>query len=82
MNDNFDYSQSAEFYPGRRNPSRAEIKRYMRFASAAEAIQFAIEEMPREMLAAAILEVSDERYEGQSIFDLYKAGAYPLTRAE
>jgi hypothetical protein len=79
MNDNFDYDQAAELYPGR-TPFNTGLKRYMRFPSAAEAIRFAIEQMPRESLRAAILEIGEERYEGQSILDLYMAGTYPLAR--
>lgn len=81
MNDNFDYTHSAELYPGR-SMTGGRSGRYMRFPSAAEAVQFAIEKMPRELLRGATLEVDEERFLGEAILDLYKAAGYPLPRAE
>lgn len=80
MNDNFDYAEPAELYPGKNAAFGARVARYMRFPSAAEAIRFAIEEMPPELLGNSTLEVSEMRFKGQAIFELYMAGAYPLTR--
>lgn len=80
MNDNFDYAQPAELYPGSATFRFNKVARYMRFPSAAEAIQFAVEEMPRDLLRNAVLEVDSGRFVGQSIFDLYMAGMYPLAR--
>jgi len=79
MNDNFDYNHAAELYPGRAVAGRRS-SRYMRFPSAAEAVQFAIEEMPRELLRGAMLEVDEERFQGEAIFELYMAAGYPLPR--
>jgi len=80
MNDNFDYDHAAELYPGRPLAGRGS-NRYMRFPSAAKALQFAIEEMPRELLRGATLEVDEERFQGDAILDLYMASGYPLPRA-
>ncbi|ASY55400.1 hypothetical protein SS05631_c04440 [Sinorhizobium sp. CCBAU 05631] len=54
--------------------------RYKRFESAAEAIRFAIEDMPVAMLRGSVLEVDEARYDGQQMRRLYEADAYPLPR--
>ncbi|KKB11153.1 hypothetical protein VE25_14125 [Devosia geojensis] len=82
MNDNFNYNHAAELYPGRLVGGARGSNRYMRFPSAAEALQFAIEEMPREMLRGATLEVDEERFQGDAILDLYMASGYPLPRGK
>ena len=53
---------------------------YKRFAQAADAIRFAMEEVPRECLAGAFLEVDGERYGGEDIRRLYESAEYPLAR--
>jgi hypothetical protein len=54
---------------------------YRRFASGAEAVRFAIEELPAQHLLASVLVVNDDRYEGAAIKDLYTSPDYPLARA-
>ena len=54
--------------------------RYMRFPSAADAVRFAIEEMPQAALGAIAIECDDDRYEGETIRALYDAPDYPLER--
>ena len=74
-----DWSAPAELYS-----SVATFKmrngRYMRFPSVAEAIRFAIEEMPRAALRGMAIECGDDRYEGETIRALYDAPEYPLQR--
>lgn len=53
---------------------------YRRFTTGAEAIRFAIEELPPEGLAASVLEIDAGRFEPGAIRDLYYSAAYPLTR--
>ena len=53
----------------------------MRFASAAEAIRYAIEILPRAQLRHTSVEVGEQRFEGDAILQLYLAPAYPLDRA-
>jgi hypothetical protein len=76
----FDYSAAAELFPtlGRRH--KREPFRYARFARAAEAIRFAMEDLPRESLAGAFLEVDEQRYGSDDIRRLYQSAKYPLTR--
>jgi hypothetical protein len=74
-----DYEASAELFPSRRYAKTAR-QQYRRFATAAAAIQFMIEDMPSPALAGSFLEVEDRRYEGGAIRALYDAETYPLRR--
>lgn len=74
----FDYDAAAELFPTRRR-QRGPFG-YKRFAQAAEAIRFAIEDLPAEYLAGAFLEVDEQRYGSDDIRRLYESANYPLTR--
>jgi hypothetical protein len=76
----FDYRAEAELFPNRnRKPKRHPIG-YRRFTHAADAIRFAIEELPPEFLRGALLEVDEERYDGDGIRRLYESMDYPFIR--
>jgi hypothetical protein len=84
----FDYSSQAELSPiaseveltpTRHRKTRQPIG-YGRFARAAEAIRFAIEELPPELLMVAQLKVADERFSSDGIRRLYESVEYPLAR--
>jgi Arc/MetJ-type ribon-helix-helix transcriptional regulator len=77
----FDYNARAEVFTQRGRMAKRSPVTYKRFATAAEAIRYAIEEMPAEMLAGAVLEVDEDRYGAAEIKNLYAAAGYPLTRA-
>ena len=84
----FDYSTEAELSPtvteaalfaaGRRRMRQP--TGYGRFARAADAIRFAIEELQPELLLAAQLKVAEERFDGDGIRRLYERIEYPLPR--
>jgi hypothetical protein len=76
----FDYDAAAELFPSRRQKSRRRPIGYRRFGQAADAIRFAIEELPPEFLLGACLEVDEERYNNQAIRRLYDSTDYPLIR--
>jgi hypothetical protein len=84
----FDYSVEAKLSPtssevelsptGRRR-GRQPVG-FGRFARAADAIRFAIEELPPELLLAASLTVAEKRFDSVGIRRLYESVEYPLSR--
>jgi hypothetical protein len=74
---NFDYSAPADVFPGR---TGKRPMGYRRFDTAAQAIRYVIEEMPKEFLDSTVLEVDDERLKGEQIQLLYTSKDYPLAR--
>lgn len=78
----FDYGAEAELFPGLARGSRRPPVSYRRFSRAAEAIRFAIEELPLGSLAGTALEVGEERFDGHAIRRFYESSGYPLVRRE
>ena len=87
----FDYGSEAELFDfgtvgelDYSNNKRSAFKRrplgYRRFARAADAIRFAIEEMPPQLLVTACLEVDEARFDGAAIRGLYESDDYPNVR--
>ena len=76
----FDYSAEAELFSTRNRKLRRQSIGYRRFAHAADAVRFAIEELPTEFLLGAHLQVDEERYDRHGIRRLYERLEYPLVR--
>jgi hypothetical protein len=75
----FDYDMPAELFIAKRKGKS--YPRYRRFATAAEAIRFAVEEFPIRTLGA-YMQVGDERFDSDAIHRLYESSDYPLHRAQ
>jgi hypothetical protein len=76
----FDFDSEAELFPTRNWKFRRHSFGYRRFASAAEAVRFAIEELPSQLLSGAYLEVGEARFGRDGIRKLYDSAEYPLVR--
>ena len=76
----FDYSREAELFPTHNRKYKRAAFGYRRFPRAADAIRFAIEELPSDALAGAYLEVREQRFDRHGIQRLYDSEAYPLPR--
>ncbi len=76
----FDYNALAELFSNRGRMRQRQSFGYKRFAKAAQAIRFAMEDMPRARLVGAFLEVNERRYGSDDIRRLYESADYPLTR--
>ena len=77
---NFDYSAPAEMFACKSRGSSPRPVTYQRFASCAEAIRFAIEELPADVLFGTVLEIDDHRFDAKQIRRLYDSERYPLQR--
>ena len=76
----FDYNAPAELFLAKRTKSSRE--NYRRFATAAEAIRYAVEDLRTPKAFGAWLEVGDERFNSSEIQRLYEAAEYPLRKPE
>jgi len=76
----FDYAAAAELFPARGRAFSRQSSGYRRFERAAEAIRFAIEELPAKRLLGAFLQVDEARFDSHGIRRLYDSADYPLAR--
>lgn len=77
----FDFEAPAELFASASKKAGRRPMQYRRFPTAAMAIRYALEELPPEMLVGAVLEVGEERYDGDELRVLYGRADYPLTRS-
>ena len=76
----FDYNAPAELFLAK--PTKGSRTKYRRFATAAEAIRYAVEDLRTPKAFGAWLEVGDERFNSIEIQRLYEASDYRLRNAE
>ena len=74
----FDYNAPAELFLAKRTKNSRE--KYRRFATAAEALRYAVEDLGTPKAFGAHLEVGDERFSSSEILRLYEADDYPLRK--
>jgi hypothetical protein len=76
----FDYGAAAELFPRRQRTRMMGAATYMRFVASAEAIRYAVEEIPASSFRGTFLEVNEERFDSDGIRRLYDSAEYPLLR--
>jgi hypothetical protein len=74
----FDYSLEAALYSSKSTKVRPKGLEYRRFVRAAEAIRYAMEDLPS--LGGCSLEVEGDRFVGAAIRKLYESVDFPLPR--
>jgi hypothetical protein len=73
-----DYGSPAElFIPKRGGRGRRQTINYRRFATAAEAVRFAVEEFPAVRTLGAWMQVGDHRYDKERVNDFDHEGTPP-----
>src|SRR6478672_4142313 len=78
--DTFDFSAEAELFPSRARASRRQPVGYKRFDRAADAVRFAVAELPPEAPVGDYLELGEAGFSGQHIQRLYESTDYSLPR--
>ena len=68
----FDYAAQPNFSPRGRSGLH-----YRRFSKSAEAIRYAVEKLPSDVLSSARLEVEQKRYHAPQIRALYESANFP-----
>ena len=76
----FSYDTAAELFPAAIRKKKRAGFAYRRFGTAAEAVRFAIEELPADLLNGAYLQVEEARFDQSGIRSLYESEAFPLPR--
>jgi hypothetical protein len=78
---NIDFTAQAELFPTRSWKARSRGITYKRFDKAAEAVRYAIEELPADCFLGTYLEVDEARFDSRGIRKLYESPDFPLPRA-
>jgi hypothetical protein len=77
----FRYDKSAELFPAAIRRKKRSGFAYRRFDTAAEAVKFAMEDLPADLLNGAYLQVDEARFDHSGIRTLYESADFPLDRA-
>ena len=75
--DKFNFDAPAELFPSRNRKIVNKIK-YRRFDRAADAIRFAVEELPEPLLLGAFIEIDEERLGHKDIRGMIEAAILDL----
>lgn len=75
-----DYNAAAELYFGRRGIRARKTVGYRRFSNASDAVLFAVEQLEPTVLASAMLEIDEDRFNAVEIRELYDSADFPLGR--
>ena len=76
----FNFNTSAELFPAAIRKKKRAGFAYRRFGTAAEAVRFAMEELPADSLNGAYLQVEEARFDQNGIRTLYESEAFPVPR--
>jgi hypothetical protein len=76
----FDYDATAELFFGHPSMRTRNKVGYRRFARAASAVLFAVEQLSPAVLHGTFLEVNDDRFNAAEIRSLYDHVDFPLAR--
>jgi hypothetical protein len=76
----FSFNTAAELFPAAIRKKKRAGFAYRRFGTAAEAVRFAIEELPADSLNGAYLQVDEARFDQMGIRSLYESKDFPLQR--
>ena len=76
----FDYGASAELFTPKRKGGPRQSVGHRRFATAAEALCFAVEDFPASRTFGVWMQVGDDRFDGDDIYRLYESSEYLLRR--
>jgi hypothetical protein len=76
----FDYNAPAELFLSK--PAKGSRTKYRRFATAAEALRYAVEDLRMPKAFGAWLGLGDARLDSNEIQRLYEANDYPSRKAE
>ncbi|MES0403750.1 MAG: hypothetical protein ABUJ93_09635 [Hyphomicrobium sp.] len=78
----FAYDSPAEIFSSDGRVTRKRAVTNRRFARSAEAIRFAIEQLPQPMQPGTVMEVDGDRIQITQIRALYDSQRYPLSRRD
>lgn len=76
----FSYATAAELFPAAIRKKKRAGFAYRRFDTAADAVRYAIEELPADSLTGAYLQVDEVRFDHNGIRNLYNSADFPLER--